>query len=63
MDSSLLNLQALILETAVLNCADPFPLESAPLALPQSGSFRLLGCLVSPNPPSIFWVRDILNLS
>jgi len=51
----------LIQETQALNCDDPCPLESAPL--PYDNSFRLLGRLVSPNPPSLVWVRDILNVS
>jgi len=61
MDQPTINLQALIQETQALNCDDPFPLESAPL--PFDNSFRLLGRLVSPNPPSLVWVRDILNVS
>jgi hypothetical protein len=54
------NLQALIKATAALNCDDPFPLESVPLTLPQTTGFRLLGRIISPNPPSIVTVRDFL---
>jgi hypothetical protein len=63
MDQPTINLQALIQETKALNCDDPCPLESAPLVFPQDTSYRLLGQLVSPNPLSLYWVRDILNLS
>jgi hypothetical protein len=63
MDQPTINLQALIQETKALNCDDPCPLESAPLVFPQGNSFRLLGCLISPNPPPLYWARDILNLS
>jgi hypothetical protein len=61
MDQPPINLQALIQETQALNCDDPCPSESVPL--PYDNSFRLLGRLVSPNPPSLVWVRDILNVS
>jgi hypothetical protein len=63
MDQPTINLQALIQETKALNCDDPRPLELAPLVFTQDNSFRLLGRLISPNPPSLYWVRDILNLS
>jgi hypothetical protein len=53
-------LQALIKVTAALNCDDPFPLESVPLTLPQIASFRLLGRLISPSPPSVLTVCDFL---
>jgi hypothetical protein len=33
------------------------------LLSPQDRSFCLLDRLISPNPPSLYWVRDILNLS
>jgi hypothetical protein len=54
------NLQALIKEIAALNCQDPCPLESVPIALPHSDAFRLLGCIISPHPPSVFTIREIL---
>jgi hypothetical protein len=62
MDSTIFDLPALISETEPLNCAEPFPLESAP-SPPQHGSFRLIGRILSPNPPSISGVRDILKRS
>jgi hypothetical protein len=39
------HLQALIQETAALNCDDPC----------------FLGRILSPNPPAVYWVREILN--
>jgi hypothetical protein len=50
------NLQA----TAALNCDDPFPLESVPISLSQEAGFRLLGHIISPNPPSLVTVREFL---
>jgi hypothetical protein len=55
------HLQALIQETAALNCDDPFPLDSVPLELPNQESFCFLGRILSPNPPAVYWVREILN--
>jgi hypothetical protein len=60
MSSASASLKALIEATEALNCDDPFSLESVPLALPFSDGFRLLGHLISPNPPSVFTVRDFL---
>jgi len=62
MDQPSINLHAFIQETKALNYDDPCPLESAPLVFPHDRSFRLLGKLVSPNPPSLIWVCDILNI-
>jgi hypothetical protein len=61
METPTLNLQALISETAALNCTDLFPLETVPFVLPEQESFRLLGRLLSLNPPSVYWVRDVLT--
>lgn len=58
-----INAQALIKETVALNCDDPLPLELAPIALPQNDSFCLLGRTISPNPPSVYTIWDILSLS
>jgi hypothetical protein len=54
------NLQVFIKATAALNYEDPFPLESVPLTLPQAAGLRLLGHVISPNPPSIVTVCDFL---
>jgi hypothetical protein len=55
------NLQALIKAIAALNCEDSFPLESVPLNHPQTIGFRLLGRIISLNPPSLATVRDFLH--
>lgn len=55
------NLQALIKAIATLNCEDSFPLKSVPLNRPQIAGFRLLGLIISLNPPSLATVCDFLH--
>jgi hypothetical protein len=61
MSSPSLNIQALIAGTAALNCDDLSSLETVPLNYPQQDSFCLIGRILSPKPPSAYWVHEILT--
>jgi hypothetical protein len=61
MSTPSLSIQALIAGTAALNCDDLSALETVPLNYPQQDSFCLIGRLLSPKPPSAYWVHEILT--
>jgi hypothetical protein len=61
MSTPSLSIQALIAGTTALNCEDLSTLETVPLSYPQQDSFCLIGRLLSPKPPSAYWVHEILT--
>jgi hypothetical protein len=61
MTSAPFNLQDLISRTEALNCDGPSTLETLPLAAtPHQALHCIIGKLLSPKPPSAYWLRETL---
>jgi hypothetical protein len=60
MDTSPINLQALIAETEALDWDGPPHLESLPIEYPKQATFGLIGKLLPAKPPHPQWVHDTL---
>jgi hypothetical protein len=60
MDTSPINLQALIAETEALDWDGPSRLESLPIEYPKQATFGLIGKLLPAKPPHPQWVHDTL---